>query len=105
MDTKKITFEFPADAWHGIVSALTEWKYQDTIANPAYDGTELTVPPYVPNPVTREEAAIQVIRDFVSEQYKAWAERTAMAPVQQQIQEQVQARAIEVDTATKVSVE
>lgn len=105
MDTKKITFEFPADAWNGIVASLTEWRYQEAIPNSAYDGTDLTVPPYTPNPVTREEAAIQAIKDYVSEQYKAWAERTALAPVQQQIQAQVQARAIEVDTATKVSVE
>jgi hypothetical protein len=102
---KKVTFQFPDDAWDGIQMSLTEYSYQAFVPNPAYAANPATEPQQIPNPVTREEAATQVIVDFVEQRYKEWARRAAMAPVEQQVQAQVETRAAEVRTATSITVE
>jgi hypothetical protein len=102
---KKISVQFPDDAWDGIQMSLTEYSYQAFVPNPAYAANPSTEPQQIPNPVTREQAATQAIVDFVEQRYKDWARRAAMAPVEQQVQAQVEARAAEVRTSTNVIVE
>ena len=105
MESKTITFTFPADAWAGIVQSLTEGAYQHLIRNPAFDGQDQTVPMQIENPKSQEEAATDVVLQFVAERFKNWASRAQFAPVQAKIQEAVAERAVQVISATTVKVE
>ncbi len=101
----KVTFEFPDDAWDGVVASLTEHSYQAFVPNPEYQASPSTEPQQIPNPVTRDQAAYQVVLEFIAQRYKDWGRRQALAPVQTQVNAAVDSRAAEVIAATKVVIE
>jgi hypothetical protein len=105
MATKKVVFEFPAEAWDGIVLALTQYEWPATIPNPAYDGSDPTVPPMIPNNGDRGEAATQHIQKYVEQRFKQWATQERQAVINQQIDAEVSAIATAVTAATVVSIE
>jgi hypothetical protein len=102
--TKKVVFEFPADAWDGITKSLTQY-WPETIPNPAYDGTDPTVPPMIANNRDRGEAAVQNIQNYVEQSFKQWAIQERMNVVNQQAQAEVSAIAQTVTAATVVTIE
>lgn len=104
MPTKQVTFSFPADAWDGIVESLTEYSYQAFIPNPDYLSDPATQPQQIANPLSREDAATQVIIDFVEGKYKDWGIRTGLAPAQVAATSAAEARAAEVRAATTITV-
>lgn len=101
----KVVFEFPDDAWAGIVESLTEGRHQPFVPNPAYNGNDPTIPMQIANPKTKEETAHAVVLEFITSRYKEWGTRTQLAPVQQQVQAAVETRASQVLAATTVTVE
>jgi hypothetical protein len=103
MATKKVVFEFPAEAWDGIVQSLTQY-WPATIPNPAYDGSDPTVPPMIPNNRDRGEAATQNIQNYVEQTFKQWAIQERMNVVNQQAQAEVSAIAQSVTAATVVTI-
>ena len=105
MKTTKVSFEFPEDAWPGIVESLTEHNWPATVPNPEYDGTDLSIPQKIENPTTREQAAIGVIKQFVEQRFIDWATRSRLAPLEIQVQNAVTARAREVSDSTTATVE
>ncbi len=104
MATKKVVFEFPEGAWEGIVQSLTQ-HWPATIPNPAYDGTDPTVPPMMPNNRDRGEAATQAIQTYVETTFKNWAGDQRRAVANQQIDADVSAIASSVTAATIVTIE
>lgn len=104
MAIKKVTFEFPAEAWEGIVLSLTHNQWPATIPNPDYNGTDPTIPMYIPNDGDRAQAAIQQIKNYVEQQFKSWAMQERMTTVSQQAQAEVSAIATAVTSATQTSV-
>ena len=104
MAIKKVVFEFPAEAWDGIVQALTQYEWPATIPNPAYSGSDPTIPPMIPNTGDRSEAAVQHIQKYVEERFKQWAGNERRAVVNQEIDSQVSAIANSVTAATKVTI-
>ena len=104
MTTKKVVFEFPVEAWEGIVMALTQYEWPATIPNPAYDGSDPTVPPMVPNNGDRGEAAVQHIQKYVEQRFKQWAGDSRRSVVNQEIDAEVSAIAQSVTAATVVSI-
>ena len=105
MATTKIEFEFPSEAWEGIVMALTQYEWPATIPNPAYTGSDPTVPPMIPNNGDRGQAAVQHIQKYVEERFKQWAGNERRAIVNQQIDAEVSAIANSVTAATVVTIE
>ena len=104
MATKKVVFEFPAEAWEGIVLALTQYEWPATIPNPAYDGSDPTIPPMIPNNGDRSEAATQHIQKYVEDRFKQWAGEARRAVTNQQIDAEVSAIASGVTAATVVTI-
>ena len=104
MTTTKIEFEFPSEAWEGIVMALTQYEWPATIPNPAYNGSDPTVPPMIPNNGDRGQAAVRHIQKYVEERFKQWAGNERRAVVNQQIDAEVSAIANSVTAATIVSI-
>ena len=104
MATKKVVFEFPAEAWDGIVLALTQYEWPATIPNPAYDGSDPTVPPMIPNNGDRGEAATKHIQKYVEQRFKQWATQERQAVINQQIDAEVSAIASGVTAATVVTI-
>ena len=103
MTTKKVVFEFPEGAWDGIVQSLTQY-WPATIPNPAYDGSDPTVPPMIPNNQDRGEAATKSIQKHVEDTFKQWAIQERMNVVNQQAQAEVSAIAQSVTAATVVTI-
>ncbi len=104
MATKKVTFEFPSEAWEGIVMALTQYEWPATILNPAYNGSDPTIPPMIPNTGDRDEAAILHIQRYVEQRFKQWATQERQAVINQQIDAEVSAIASGVTAATVVTI-
>ena len=104
MATTKVVFEFPSEAWQGIVLSLTDNQWPDTIPNPDYDPEVEGSEPTIPNDGDREQLAIARIKSYVETEFKAWATRERMAHVYSQAQAEVRAIAESVTAATVVTV-
>jgi hypothetical protein len=102
--TTKVIFEFPSDAWEGIVLSLTDNQWPDTIPNPAYDGSDPLIPQSIPNNGDRGQAAIGKIKTYVENEFKSWAIRERLALVNQTAQAEVTAIAQSVTAATQTSL-
>jgi hypothetical protein len=105
MSITKVTFEFPTEAWDGIVLSLTDNQWPETIPNPEYDGSDVSVPSTIPNNGDRGQAAITRIKNFVEQEFKTWATRERLALVYSEIQSGVRAIAESVTANTTASVE
>ena len=103
MTTKKVVFEFPEGAWDGIVQSLTQY-WPATIPNPAYDGSDPTVPPMIPNNMDRGEAATKNIQKYVEDTFKTWAGNERRTAINQQIDADVSAIASDVTAATVITI-
>lgn len=103
MATKKVEFVFPADAWDGIVLALTEYTYQAFVSNPEAVGDN-TKPPMIPNPKSRDEAAVEEVMNMISQRFDQYAMRMRMQEVEQQNRLAVQQRIQEVKQATTITI-
>ena len=101
--TVTISFAFPADAWPGIVACLSEYGYEEQIPNPDFNGEE-GQEQFIPNPQTREEFATADVKNYVSQRFQSWGERTQSAEVLEQIKAGIKQRAIDVMAKTTVTV-
>lgn len=100
----KIVFDFPDDAYQGVIDCLSEYGYFEQVPNPEFDGQN-GQEPMIPNPKTREQFAHSVVLDYISQRFQNWAERARLEVVQKQVKEAVKQRAEQVMAATTVSVE
>ncbi len=105
MTTTKVTFEFPSEAWDGIILSLTDGQWSETVLNPAYDGTDPEVPATIPNPEDRAQLAIAKIKRYVQSQFEPWALRERMALIYQQNQAEVKFMSSTVMEATTATIE
>jgi hypothetical protein len=105
MATTKVIFEFPSEAWDGIVLSLTDGQWSETVPNPDYNPEVEGSEPTIPNPVDRWQLAIGRIKNFVEQEFKAWATRERMALVYQQAQSEVKYIAETVTAATTATIE
>ena len=105
MTTTKVIFEFPSEAWDGIVLSLTDNQWPETVPNPDYNPEIEGSEPTIPNPGDRGQLAIGRIKNFVEQEFKAWATRERMAAVYQQAQAEVKYIAETVTAATTATIE
>jgi hypothetical protein len=100
----KIVFDFPNDAYDGVIACLSEYGYFEQVPNPEFTGAE-GQEPMIPNPKTREQFAHSVVLDYISQRFQSWAERARLEAVQKQVKDAVKQRAEQVMAATTVTVE
>ena len=103
MANKIVSFSFPAERWEGIELALSQ-NYQSQVRNPAFDGSDQSIPMQIANPLTREQFALQTVMDFVAQRYEQMAVQSQMQPAQAAIQAAVAATKAEVMAATVATI-
>ena len=82
MATTKVTFEFPSDAWPGIVAALAERRKED-------------------DPLTAEQYAIQQVKEFVAVKFADYVKRAKQAETDAYIASRIP----QVNAATTATIE
>ena len=101
MQIKKVTFEFPADAWDGIRDSHSA-DYQPKLKQIDEQTGELVE---VNNPQTKEEYAIEQIIIAISKPWKESQRRAAIQAARQRADVVIDARATAVREATTVVIE
>ena len=103
MATKQVVFTFPAEAWAGIVMALTQWSYQPFVSNPEA-ANDPTKPPMIPNPKPRDEAALEEVMNIISQRFDAWAMQERMRALEEQNRKEVSQILEGVKQATQIEI-
>lgn len=93
MATKTARFEFPEDAWDGIVNAFChQYGYQTEINGE-------------PNPQTPEDFTSAKVLDFISDIFRAYVVASGVEQARQQAEAYAVNRIAEVKQATTITVE
>ena len=93
----KITFEFPDDAWDGIINSFAEdYHRPETIRDDIRTS---------PNPESKDAFAIRKVQEYIAEIWGNWERRQNLKAVTSQVDSAIEARKIEVAAATTVKVE
>jgi hypothetical protein len=104
MSFKRVVFEFPAQAWPGIVLALTQFNYPELVPNPEAQ-SDPTKPPMVANPKTRDEVAIEEVTNIIAQRFESWAFQERMKELEARNRAEVQGIVEQVKQATTAKVE
>ena len=102
----KVTFEFPDDAWQGIMDAFAgSYNRPEKINDPSGKRDKDGGPLLIDNPESKEAFTSRKVQEYVADIWGSWAKQQNLKDVAAKVEAAISARKVEVAEATKVTVE